>query len=154
MPCSASTRFRSRSALVTGCVARLVELDMAVEAPGIDAAPPELLADVLVRVAVAMATTQRDRTLARYELSLAAAREPELRAAMVAGGDTIRRLGARALAGAGAADPEAASAELAALLDGLVFTALVRGPHEPAALAEWVRGPIERALPAWTRTPS
>ena len=35
---------------------------------------------------------------------------------------------------------------LAALLDGLVFTALVRGPHDPAGLAAWVRPPIERAL--------
>jgi DNA-binding transcriptional regulator YbjK len=149
-PGSTSYYFRSRSALVTGCVERLVEIDMAVDAPRVDAAPPASLADVLVGVAVAMATLQRDRTLARYELSLAAVREPELRTAMVAGGDTIRRLGARALAGAGAPDPAAAAEELAALLDGLVLTALVRGPHDPGALAEWARGPIERALQGWT----
>jgi DNA-binding transcriptional regulator YbjK len=150
-PGSTSYYFRSRSALVTGCVERLLEIDMAVEVPSVDAAPPEALADVLVGVAVAMATTQRHRTLARYELSLAAAREPELRAAMVSGGDTIRRLGARALARAGASDPQAAAAELAALLDGLVFTALVRGPHDAEVFAKWVRGPIERALLGWTR---
>jgi DNA-binding transcriptional regulator YbjK len=149
-PGSTSYYFRSRSALVTGCVGRLVEIDTAVEAAGVDAAPPASLADVLVEVAVAMTTAQRHRTLARYELSLAAVREPELRAAMVTGGDTIRRLGARALARAGAADPQAAAAELAALLDGLVFTALVRGPREAEGFAEWVRGPIERALRAWT----
>jgi AcrR family transcriptional regulator len=135
-PGSTSYYFRTRSALV--------------DAPRVDAAPPASLADVLVGVAVAMATLQRDRTLARYELSLAAVREPELRTAMVAGGDTIRRLGARALAGAGAPDPAAAAEELAALLDGLVLTALVRGPHDPGALAEWARGPIERALQGWT----
>jgi hypothetical protein len=31
-------------------------------------------------------------------------------------------------------------------MDGLVFTALVRGPEDPAALAAWVRPPIERAV--------
>ena len=149
-PGSTSYYFRSRSALVTGCVKRLVEIDVAVDAHAVDAAAPGSLADVLVGVAVAMATLRRDRTLARYELSLAAVREPELRKAMVAGGDTIRRLGARALAGAGAADPAAAAEELTALLDGLVLTALVRGPHEPHAFAQWARGPIERALRAWT----
>ena len=114
------------------------------------AAPPARLVDAIVAVAVAMATTERHRTLARYELSLAGAREPHLRAALVAGGDTIRAFAAPALAAAGAADPAAAAAELAALLDGLVFTALVRGPHDPAALAAWVRPPLERTLRAWT----
>ena len=66
------------------------------------------------------------------------------------GGDTIRAFAARTLAAAGAADPAAAAAEIAALLDGLVFTALVRGPHDPAALAAWVRPPLERALRSWT----
>jgi DNA-binding transcriptional regulator YbjK len=149
-PGSTSYYFRSRSALVTGCVARLVEIDLAVEVPEEAAAPPEALVDALVGVAVAMASSQRHRTLARYELSLAAAREPHLRAALMEGGDTIRRLGARTLAAAGASDPGGAAAELAALLDGLVITAMVRGPHEPAALAAWVRSPIERAVHVWT----
>ncbi len=147
-PGSTSYYFRSRSALVTGCVTRLVELDTAVEVPAV---PPAGLLDVVIGAAVGMATTGRHRTLARYELSLAGVRDPDLRAALVAGGDTIRALGARVLAAAGAPHPRAAAAELAALLDGLVFTALVRGPHDPAALAAWVRPPIERALGAWTR---
>ena len=159
---STSYYFRSRSALVEGCVARLLEIDKAIEVPAVAAAPPARLVDTIVGVAVAMVTTQRHRTLARYELSLAGAREPHLRAALVAGGDTIRALAAPALAAAGVADPAAAAAELAALLDGLVFTALVRGPHDPAALAAWVRprssgpcapGPTRRRparLRAWT----
>lgn len=149
-PGSTSYYFRSRSALVTGCVTRLLAIDEAVEVPEVAAAPPADLADALVAVTVAMATTGRDRTLARYELSLAGAREPDLRAALVAGGDVIRRLGAHTLAAAGAADPAAAAAELAALMDGLVFTALVRGPTDAAALGAWVRPPLERALRAWT----
>jgi DNA-binding transcriptional regulator YbjK len=145
---SASYWFRSRSALVTGCVERLVELDLAVEAPEVVTAGPGTLIDVLVGVGVAMTTTGRHRTLARYELSLAAVRDPVLRVALVAGGDTIRELGAAALARLGVADPAAASAELAAVLDGLVFTALVRGPQDPAELAAWLRPPLERWLGA------
>jgi len=145
-PGSTSYYFRSRSALVAGCVDRLLELDRAVEVPEVAAAAPADLVDVLVAVTVGMATTGRHRTLARYELSLASVREPQLRAALVEGGDVIRRLGARTLAAAGAVDPAAAAAELAALMDGLAFTALVRGPDDAVALAAWVRTPIERAV--------
>ena len=147
-PGSTSYYFRSRSALVEGCVARLVEIDQA--APEVVAVPSTDLVDAAVAVAVAMATTGRHRTLARYELSVAGAREPGLRAALVVGGDAIRAFAARTLAAEGAADPAAAADEIAALLDGLVFTALVRGPHDPAALAAWVRPPLERALRSWT----
>ena len=147
-PGSTSYYFRSRSALVEGCVARLVEVDQT--APEVVAVPSMELVDAAVAVAVAMATSGRHRTLARYELSLAGAREPGLRAALVAGGDAIRAFAARTLAAAGVADPAAAADEITGLLDGLVFTALVRGPHDPAALAAWVRPPLERALHSWT----
>jgi hypothetical protein len=132
-------------------VERLVELDLAVEAPAVVTAGPQTLVDVLVGVGVAMASIGRQRTLARYELSLAAVRDPALQATLAAGGDTIRELGTAALSRLGAADPTAASAELAAVLDGLVFTALVRGPHDPPALAAWLRPPLERWLGALIR---
>lgn len=146
-PGSTSYYFRSRAALVTGCVDRLLEQDLHREVPDLVAAPAGGFADVLTAVAVAMVTTQRHRTLARYELSLAAVRDPALRTALRAGGDTIRRLGAAALAAAGTPDPDTAAGELAAVVDGLVFTALVRGPDDPAALAAWMRPVLERALP-------
>ncbi len=106
------------------------------------------LAGVLTDVGVAMATTGRHRTLARYELSLTAVRDPELRAELVSGGDTIRRLGATSLRALGATEPAAAAGELAAALDGLVFTALVRGPYDPTALAVWLRPALARVLRA------
>lgn len=141
---STSYYFRSRAALVSGCVQRLLELDLEREIPGLGAAAD--LLDGLVAVAVSMATAGRYRTLARYELSLAAVRDPDLRAALLGGGDTVRRLGAELLARAGAADPAAAAAELAAIVDGLVFTALVRGPDDPAELASHLRPPLGRTL--------
>lgn len=145
---STSYYFRSRSALVAGCVARLLELDLLVEVPAVGQAPPDLdgLSGALAAVGVSMATDQRHRTLARYELSLAAARDPQLRAELVRGGDTIRRTGVGVLRGLGATDPVAAAGELAATLDGLVLTALVRGPHDPAELAGWLRPALARTL--------
>jgi DNA-binding transcriptional regulator YbjK len=147
---STSYYFRSRSALVAGCVARLLELDLLVEVPAVAGAPPDVdvVAGVLAAVGVAMAVDQRHRTLARYELSLAAVRDPDLRAELVRGGDTIRRLGAATLGALGADDPQGAADEVAAVLDGLVLSALVRGPQEPAALADRLRPVLGRVLRA------
>jgi DNA-binding transcriptional regulator YbjK len=154
-PGSTSYYFRSRAALVTGCVQRLVERDLTDGVATVDAAVPTagqdlpaVLAAALTTVGVRMATVERQRTLARYELSLAAVRDPALRVELVAGGDTIRRRGAALLARAGVTEPDAAAEELAALLDGLVYTALVRGPQYADALSAWLRPPLER----WVRS--
>lgn len=145
---STSYYFRTRAALVTGCVRRLVDLDLAAEVPSARRAAVGLdeFADALTGIGVAMATTQRHRTLARYELSLAASRDPGLRAALGSGGDTLRRRGAGMLAALGVTNPDAAAAEIAAVLDGMVLTALVRGPSEPAELAAWLRPALRRVL--------
>jgi DNA-binding transcriptional regulator YbjK len=147
---STSYYFRSRSALVEGCVERLVELDLAVEAAAIPATELDVrtLVDALVDLAVGLVTTHRHRTVARYELSIAAMRDPQLQAEFVRAGDTIRAFGAGVLRAAGATDGARAADELAATLDGMLFTALVRGPHEPAGLAAALRPPLERAVRA------
>ncbi len=143
---STSYYFRSRAALVDGCVQRLVSRDLTDELADVLAAPADDLLDVLTSVAVGMVTTGRHRTLARYELTLAATRDAELRTALRAGGDTVRTLGAGALAAAGATDPDGLAGRVAAVVDGLVLTALVRGPDDPAELAAWMRPALERAL--------
>jgi DNA-binding transcriptional regulator YbjK len=147
---STSYYFRSRAALVTGCVTRLLELDVQVEMPMLAQAALDVdaVAGALAEVGVGMATANRHRTLARYELSLAATRDQDLRAAIVTGGDTLRAMGAATLGALGAPDPDRAADELAATIDGLVFAALARGPHEPAALRERLRGALTRALRA------
>jgi DNA-binding transcriptional regulator YbjK len=170
---STSYYFRSRDALVAGCVERLLERDLAEDVPAVEAALPEpvpaepvppgtvrpegaghddgrcaALVTALTVVGVRMATAERTRTLARYELSLAAVRDAELRAELVRGGDTIRRRGAVLLARAGASDPSTAADEVAAVLDGLVYTALVRGPADPDALAAWLRPVLHRTIAA------
>jgi AcrR family transcriptional regulator len=147
-PGSTSYYFRSRSSLVAGCVQRLVDLDL----QGDDAPPApagfETLVDRLTAAGVQMTTAQRHRTLARYELSLAAARDPGLRAALVQGGDTIRGRLAGLLAALGAVDPDPAAAEVAAALDGMLFTALLRGPREAEELAAVLRPALRRLLAA------
>ncbi|HWI74725.1 MAG TPA: TetR family transcriptional regulator [Baekduia sp.] len=70
----------------------------------------------------------RDLTLARYELFLMAARDPELRAPLVHARDRFVALAAQRVGA------EAAPAVVAAL-DGLVFDALVRGARDAQGLA-------------------
>ena len=150
-PGSTSYYFRSRAALVAGCVQRLLEHDLAQDVPAAEAAVPDGvdgLVDALVGIGVRMATAERHRTLARYELSLAGVREPELQAELIRGGDVIRRRGAGLLGRLGASDPAAAAAEVAAVLDGLVYTALTRGPGDRATLAAWLRPVLRRAVAA------
>ena len=145
---STSYYFRSRSALVAGCVERLLEIDMQSEVPLVDPRerPPGDLAAVLAGMAVVRVTTLRHLTVARHELSLAALRDPELAAALRTGGDALRTLLAGVLRELGATDPDAAASEVAAALDGMMFTALLRGPHEPGALIERIRPACERVL--------
>ena len=151
-PGSTSYYFRSRAALVAGCVDRLLTLDLEQDVPAAEAAVAPggdvigALTGVLVEVGVRMATAERHRTLARYELSLAGVRDAGLRAELVRGGDVIRRRGAELLARMGVIDPGAAAAEVAAVLDGLVYTALVRGPTDADGLVAWLRPPVERLV--------
>jgi DNA-binding transcriptional regulator YbjK len=152
---STSYYFRSRSALVAGCVERLLELDLAVEGPLVSAVGGDVrtVVDMLVDVAVSLVTTQRHRTVARYELSLAAMRDPRLQATLMRAGDAVRALGTDMLREIGATDPARSAEELAATLDGLLFTVLVRGPHDPAALAATFGPALERAVRAQPGVP-
>jgi DNA-binding transcriptional regulator YbjK len=145
---STSYYFRSRSALVAGCVERLLEIDMRAEVPLVNAGerPPGDLAAVLTGMAVARVTTLRHLAMARHELSLAALRDPELAAALRSGGDALRRLLSGVLRDLRATDPDAAASEVAAALEGMMFTALLRGPQESGALTECLRPACERVL--------
>lgn len=73
----------------------------------------------------------RTLTLARYELFLLAARDPSLRAPLVAARERFVASAAERVG------PEAAPAFVAAL-DGLVLDALVRGTDDPDRLREMV----------------
>jgi DNA-binding transcriptional regulator YbjK len=146
---STSYYFRTRDALVTGCLRRLLELDRTAVPADPGPLDVDLLTDRAVEAGVRMVTDGAPHTLARYELSLHVVRTPALRAELVEMGDQLRGLIAVALAALGVSEARQAAEELAAVMDGLVFTALVRGPREPEELRAWLRPPLHRTLSAY-----
>jgi len=122
---STSYYFRTRLALLTATVERLAELDTEeVPAPAADLAA---LATALATSMQKWMTTDRDRQLARYELTLEATRRPELRTALVRGGDTIRAMVAELLHGAGVPSPTDRAQLLVACIDGLLLDQISGG---------------------------
>jgi DNA-binding transcriptional regulator YbjK len=148
---STSYYFRTRDALVSGCVRRLLELDQPEVRIGneADKADPAMLVDQATEACVRMVTTGAHRTRARYELALHAIRSPALHEEMVEAGSELRGLIAALLGTLGVSDPALAAEEITAVMDGLVFTALVRGPREGVQLRRWLRPPLHRVLSAY-----
>jgi AcrR family transcriptional regulator len=115
-PGSTSYYLRTRNALLAACVNRMLTRDVAgMPPPGAD--PIELM----VQLTVNLAHDRPDDLVARYELSLEASRQPELRSAIDEGGRKLRSMLARLLAGLEVPDPEAAAWPVAAMLDGLMY---------------------------------
>ncbi|HEY0471569.1 MAG TPA: TetR family transcriptional regulator C-terminal domain-containing protein [Kribbella sp.] len=113
---STSYYLRTRSALLTACVNRMLVRDLSAQTPT-DLAPRELLVEMVVSLV-------RDRTddlVARYELSLEASRQPELRDAIIQGGRQLREGLAGMLAALGIREAEAAAWPVAAMMDGLMY---------------------------------
>ncbi|MBB6565137.1 TetR family transcriptional regulator [Kribbella sandramycini] len=117
-PGSTSYYLRTRSALLTACVNRMLERDMTLVAPPEATLSPVELVTAMV---VGLAAERPADLLARYELSLEASRQPELRAAIDTGGRQLRVLLGQLLASLGVPDAEAAAWPLAAMLDGLLY---------------------------------
>jgi DNA-binding transcriptional regulator YbjK len=117
---STSYYFRSRAALLEAAVARLTEVDAeAVTNAGDDADPASAVAALMQD---ALTGTGRTRTLARYELSLEAARRPELREALAAGTARLEHMLAdRLLTRLPQADAEELARDQLAFIDGILF---------------------------------
>ena len=98
--------------------------------------PPEALARALADVVERWLTGSRELVLARYELLLAAARDPELQQLVEAP--------VAAFAGEAAAllGPGSDGRRFVALLDGLLFDRATRGPGTRAALEDDLRALI------------
>ena len=118
-PGSTSYYLRTRNALLTACVNRMLTRDVGgMSTPdGLDVPPLELM----VGMTVGLARDRPDDLIARYELSLEASRQPELRAAINEGGRQLRVLLAQLLDGLGVADPSGAAWPVAAMMDGLLY---------------------------------
>ncbi|MFJ7065841.1 TetR/AcrR family transcriptional regulator [Streptomyces sp. NPDC101115] len=148
---TASAYFRTRSALLSALVRRLVELDQAELVAAAERAPVLRTADDLVQglAALVAARTQgegRRRSLARYACVLESVRDPELRDILVPrenpGRDAVRAF----LAARGVADPEVRTLSLLACVDGLVLDRVVAGEEAVSGGTEAIEGLVAAAL--------
>ncbi|WP_411103242.1 TetR/AcrR family transcriptional regulator [Streptomyces sp. cmx-4-9] len=155
---STSYYFRTRTSLIQACYRRLAELDLAdvdLDAPRDPAPGPpgrEQAAAALATVLHRWLTTGRERQLARFELSLEAARNPDLRAGLQEAGLGARARASAVLAALGAACPEQSAHLLVAWTDGLLYDHLAgalsaaRPTPTPASLASTVRLMLDAVL--------
>lgn len=132
---STSYYFRTREALMFAALARMAELDsldigVAPELTG--AADLEPLTTLLMAAMWAWLTTGRERTLARYELTLETTRRPALRARMMSHGAAFRVMAEQTIRAAGATESKRRARALVAYLDGLLMHQLTR--VDPAEL--------------------
>ncbi|MEW2589542.1 TetR family transcriptional regulator C-terminal domain-containing protein [Micromonospora aurantiaca] len=124
---SASNRFRTREALVTGVFDRLVEVETAAwQRLAADLPPGDVTAFAAVVGRLVREFTDRQRvvTLARYALFVEAAVRPDLRPAIEAARARLAGWGEPLLATLGSTDPPAHFRMLLALVDGLLSNQL------------------------------
>lgn len=123
---STSYYFRTRTALIGACYARLAELDLGDFDGG--APPPPADRDAAAAALAALLyrwlTVGRSRQLARFELSLEAARNPELATELHRAGQGSRDRAAGILAALGAARPGESAELVVAWADGLLYDRL------------------------------
>ncbi|MFD8293887.1 TetR/AcrR family transcriptional regulator [Streptomyces lavendulae] len=150
-----SAYFRTRAALLTALVTRLVELDQAELHTTAEDLPPlrtvEELVDGMALLARQRLTGEgRRRSLARYACTVESVRDPELREILVprenAGRGAVRLF----LAERGVADVETRTHTLLTCLDGLILDRLVNGGD---VSREALEGLVSAALRKETGTP-
>ncbi|MGW0363110.1 TetR/AcrR family transcriptional regulator [Streptomyces sp. NPDC002990] len=166
---STSYYFRTRTALIGACYQRLAELDLAdVDGAGgagdgggggggggLGSAVPadrDAAAAALAALLHRWLTTGRARQLARFELSLEAARNPELEPQFHQAGLGARDRAATILRALGSERPQEAAELMVAWADGLLYDRLAgalarsRPAPDPAELASVVRRMLDAVL--------
>ncbi|MFF4496864.1 TetR/AcrR family transcriptional regulator [Streptomyces sp. NPDC001546] len=148
---STSYYFRTRTALIGACCWRLAELDVA-DGPFDLPADRDAAARAFGALLYHWLTAGRQRQLARFELSLEAARNPELEPDLREAGLAVRARGAAVLAALGARAPQESAELLAAWADGLLYDRLAgalahsRPAPDPAELTATARRMIDAVL--------
>ncbi|MFD8479485.1 TetR/AcrR family transcriptional regulator [Kitasatospora sp. NPDC059673] len=127
-----SAYFRTRAALLTALVRRLVELDQhELELTAAQAPAPRTAADLVEGLALLahrrLTGEGRRRSLARYACVLESVRDPELREILIPRENTGREAVRQFLAAHRVRDVEDRALTLLAGFDGLVLDGLVRG---------------------------
>ncbi|GAA1096576.1 TetR/AcrR family transcriptional regulator [Nocardiopsis composta] len=145
-PGSTSSCYRTRLALLRAALDRIAELDEAALAGfSFPAGDAEAAEEALTGLLEYWTGPARERTRARMELYLDAARTPELRPHLERASLRFLHRARDGLAAAGIPEPEAAARLLIAQLDGVVFDAVARPFYGPADRA-WLRGAASAAL--------
>ncbi|MBV6700469.1 TetR/AcrR family transcriptional regulator [Kitasatospora aureofaciens] len=143
-----SAYLRTRQALLTALVRRLVELDqgelqtMGEQAP-VARSAEELVDGIGVLMRHRLTGEGRRRSLARYACAVESVRDPELREILVPRENAGRAAVRAFLAEQGVADPDGRTTTLLACVDGLVFDRLVGGGEVGA---DEIRGLVAAAL--------
>ncbi|MFZ3572504.1 TetR/AcrR family transcriptional regulator [Streptomyces sp. BH097] len=136
-----SAYFRTRTALLTGLVTRLVQLDQAeLQSTAERLAPLRTTADFvhgMTHLTRQRLTGEgRRRSLARYACAVESVRDPELREILVprenAGREAVRTF----LTAHGVPDAESRTHTLLSCIDGLIFAHLVNGGEVPREALE------------------
>jgi DNA-binding transcriptional regulator YbjK len=121
---STSNRYRTRDALLRAVVERLAVLDRAdwaqLSPPGGGRPVAGLISALVAFVGLAVAEG-RDRTMARYALSLEAAVNPELAAELARGNAEIRNWATPWLRAAGSTEPDLHCRLMLDYLDGVLL---------------------------------
>ena len=131
-PGTTSAYYRTRQALLTALVRRLVALDQA-ELEEIGARTPmprnaaELTAGLRAFTEHRLAGEGRRRSLARYACAVESVHHPELREILVPRDNLARRTAQDFLAAQGVEEAEERTVTLLTCVDGLVFDRLVNG---------------------------
>ncbi|AKN74431.1 TetR family transcriptional regulator [Streptomyces sp. PBH53] len=147
-PGTTSAYYRTRQALLTALVRRLVALDQEeLEEAGAHTPVPrtaeELTAGIAALVGARLTGDGRRRSLARYACAVESAHHPELREILLPRENQGRRLVRAFLAAQGVADPDDRTVTLLTCVDGLVFDRLV---HGGCVQEEEIRGLVAAAL--------
>ncbi|MER7578691.1 TetR family transcriptional regulator C-terminal domain-containing protein [Kitasatospora sp. NPDC097691] len=142
-----SAYLRTRQALLTALVRRLVELDQGELQTMGELVPVRSVAELVDGIGELMrhrlSGEGRRRSLARYACAVESVRDPELREILVPRENAGRAAVRAFLAERGVPDPDGRTGTLLACIDGLVFDRLVGG-GEPGA--DEIQGLVTAAL--------
>ncbi|MFE3630221.1 TetR/AcrR family transcriptional regulator [Streptomyces goshikiensis] len=151
-PGTTSAYFRTRAALLTALVTRLVHLDQGELHLMAEALPPlrtveELVDGMTLLVRQRLTGEGRRRSLARYACAVESVRDPELRAILVPRENAGREVVRLFLAAHGVTDVENRTHTLLTCIDGLVFDRLVSGGDVPREALEGLVAAALRQTP-------
>jgi DNA-binding transcriptional regulator YbjK len=136
---STSNYFRTRAALLSGVVDRIVERELSEVGTAISAASAASLVDTFCGLLDHVTVRNRTMTAARLVLFMEASHRPALRDAVTRGRTSLESEVVAALARLGAPDPAASATALMACLEGLILHRVVRHDHsDPRPILELV----------------